>query len=283
MNISAPLNRLEESELETIRLQHGSHHAMLTLQGAQLVSCFHGGKERFWLSPRSFFETGKSIRGGVPVCWPWFGAHPEDDARPAHGFARTAVWTLVDSGNTTEHAYAVLQLDSLDPAYPLQASYRIELSDAGIRMQLTSTNRGSSTVMLTEALHTYLPVSDIDNASLHGLKGKTYADKILDYARAVETKDAIQFDEPIDRVYFEAADQLQLVDVATGKITRISKRGSAATVVWNAGEQIAAGMIDMGVENFRSYVCVEAANALEEGAQLKTGESHTLEQWLSFQ
>lgn len=276
------LGRLGESPLDTVRLDYSEHHAALTLQGAHLVSCVHGGEERLWLGPESCFEPGKAIRGGVPVCWPWFGAHPNDDSRPAHGFARTSLWTVLDSGATKDCAFVMLHLKSPDPSYPLQADYRIELNEAGLRMSLTTTHLGHEAVTLTEALHTYLPVSDIAGVTLQGLRGCEYADKLLGYQRATDDREAVSFADPIDRVYFDSSESLSLVDLAWRRTTSISKRGSAATVVWNAGETIASAMPDLGAEHYRGYVCVEAANALDAGVLLQGGATHSIEQFLQF-
>ena len=281
MNTSAILDRLTASSLETVEVNFGHSRALLTLQGAHLVSYNQGGIERLWISPKSLFEPGKPIRGGVPICWPWFGAHNSDAQRPAHGFARTSIWQLLEQCSTPESALLRLGFSSTDTDYPLEAEYQIELTESSLEMRLITHNVGEQAVELTEALHTYLPVSDLENASLHGLEGVQYADKLLDYAQALESREAVYLTDPTDRVYYDTSEQLDLIDTGTGATTEIAKQGSGTTVVWNAGEEIAAGMADLGAENYRTYICVEAANALESRVILEPGQSHTLMQRLT--
>lgn len=281
MHNNAILDRLTASSLETVELSFGQSHIRLTLQGAHLVSYLQGSEERLWMSPNTLFDQGMPIRGGVPICWPWFGPHSDDAALPAHGFARTTLWKVLEQTQYTESALLRLGFTSSNPDYPLTAEYQIELSDESLEMRLISRNIGTQTVELTEALHTYLPVSDLENASLHGLKGLRYADKLLNYAESSEDREAVFLTEPTDRVYFDTREKLNLVDTQTGVTTEITKQGSGTTVVWNAGEAIAAGMADLGAENYRGYICVEAANALEERVILEPGQSHTLMQRLT--
>lgn len=275
------LNRLKSSQLEIVELNCGGAQAVLTLQGAHLVSYRNEEIERLWLSPKSLFEPGKPIRGGVPVCWPWFAKHPTDDSQPMHGFARTSLWQLTSKEENSERSALLLRLISKNPDYPLQADLKVELSPAELTLSLTTTNLGDSHYNLTEALHTYLPVSDLETAALHGLHSTRYADKLKDFAQTLETREAVYLTEPTDRVYFDTRDSLSLIDTGWGQTTTIRKTGSGATVVWNAGETIAASMSDLGAENYRGYICVEAANALDAFVSLAPGQSHTLQQSLS--
>lgn len=275
---SAILDRLEASSLEAIEVNFGEARALVTLHGAHLVSYTHQGVERLWMSPKSLLEPNQPIRGGVPVCWPWFGPHTTDPSRPAHGFARTSIWTLLEQSETAQSALVRLGFTSPDSHYPLRVEYQLELSATALEMRLITENFGSDEVELTEALHTYLPVSDLKSAALYGLQGIRYSDKLLDYAESTETRTAVYLTEPTDRVYFDSSDKLELIDSESGKKTVISKTGSATTVVWNAGEQRAATIADLGAENYRGYICVEAANALQARIILAPGQRHTLSQ-----
>lgn len=281
MNSSAILDRLASSPLETVELEFGHSRALLTLQGAHLISYKQSGEERLWMSPKTLFEPNQPIRGGVPICWPWFGPHSNDPRRCAHGFARTSVWTLIEQTTSATSALVRLGLSSTDSDYPLRAEYQVELTEQALELCLVTQNLGDQPAVLSEALHTYLPVSDLKQASLRGLTGVRYADKLLNYALAVETRDAVFLTEPTDRVYYDTSEKLDLVDTGTGVTTEIAKLGSGTTVVWNAGEEIARSMADLGAENYRGYICVEAANALEAGITLEPGQRHTLMQRLT--
>ena len=281
MHSNAILNRLCASSLETVELNLGESHVRLTLQGAHIVSYTQDSEERLWMSPKTLFEEGMPIRGGVPICWPWFGPHRDDASLPAHGFARTSVWKVIEKSEGAESALLRLGFASPNPNYPLEAEYQIELTETSLEMRLISRNIGTQTVEITEALHTYLPVSDLENAFLHGLTGSSYADKLLNYAQSTEEREAVVLTEPTDRVYYDSSEKLNLVDTGIGVTTEITKQGSGTTVVWNAGEKTAASMEDLGAENYRGYICVEAANALVDRVILKPGQSHTLMQRLN--
>lgn len=275
------LSRLQRSPLELITLRCSGNEVCFTLQGAHVVSYIQQGIERLWLSPKSEFEQQRPIRGGVPICWPWFGPHENDSSLPAHGFARTTLWHLSNLEESAESAAATLTLPSAHPDYPLEAEYQIALTPSELSLRLTTHNLGTGAIKLSEALHTYLPVSDLATAALHGLQHVTYADKLLDYRRTTEEREAIYLTEPTDRVYFESAEQLQLIDLGWQRRTTIAKAGSGATVVWNAGEETATAMLDLGAENYRGYICVEAANALDASITLQPGASNTLSQSIS--
>lgn len=283
MQTNAILDRLNASSLETVELNFGESQVRLTLQGAHIVSYTQNAAERLWMSPKTLFEEGMPIRGGVPICWPWFGPHSKDVSLPAHGFARTSVWKLIEKSEGAESALLRLGFASTNPNYPLEAEYQIELTETSLEMRLVSRNIGAQTVELTEALHTYLPVSDLENASLHGLTGSSYADKLLNYAQSTEEREAVFLTEPTDRVYYDSSEKLTLIDTGRGVTTKITKQGSGTTVVWNAGEKTAASMDDLGAENYRGYICVEAANALLDRVIIEPGQSHTLMQRLNSQ
>lgn len=115
--MNAYLTKLENSELDAIQISNPFCDALISLQGGQILQFFskNQNKSLLWLSELAKFETGKAIRGGIPLCFPWFCGHPADANLPAHGFARNSLWSLV---NIEEHAAGhevVLELsDSLD-------------------------------------------------------------------------------------------------------------------------------------------------------------------------
>ena len=231
------------------------------------------------MSPKANLEAGKSIRGGIPVCWPWFGAHSSDESKPAHGFARTSIWTLVDAQDHEEFASVTLGLVNsvANPLFPYDCSLAIKvtLTDK-LSVELITTNLGNQPIEITQALHTYLPISDLDNASIAGLKGVDYADKLKDFVRATEDRDSVDLKEPTDRVYFDDSNCLVLND--KNQETRIYKQNSGTTVVWNPGKETANNMADIGAEHYRCFLCIEAANAMEDKVRIEPGESFTLRQ-----
>ncbi|NRP52096.1 MULTISPECIES: D-hexose-6-phosphate mutarotase [unclassified Marinobacterium] len=276
--MSIDITRFKE-QLDAVQLTFKSDLAIISLSGGHILSYQSNGEERLWMSPKANLETGKSIRGGIPVCWPWFGAHPSDESKPAHGFARTSIWTLVDAQDHEEFASVTLGLENsvANPLFPYDCSLAIKvtLTDK-LSVELITTNLGNQPIEITQALHTYLPISDLDNARIAGLRGLEYADKLKDFARATEDRDSVDLKEPTDRVYFDDSNCLILND--KNQETRIYKQNSGTTVVWNPGKETAKNMADIGAENYRGFLCIEAANAMEDKVRIEPGESFTLRQ-----
>jgi len=268
-----------KEQLDAVELTHNTDCACISLSGGHLLSYQTDGQERLWMSPKANLEAGKSIRGGIPVCWPWFGAHPTDESKPAHGFARTAIWSLIDAQDSEDFASVTLGLDNsvANPLFPYDCSLalKVTLTDK-LSVELITTNLGNQPIEITQALHTYLPISDLDNASISGLEGTEYADKLKGFARSTEDRQLADLKEPTDRVYFDDSNCLILKD--ENRETRIYKQNSSTTVVWNPGRETASNMTDIGEESYRGFLCIEAANAMEDKIAIEPGESFTLRQ-----
>lgn len=268
-----------KDQLDAIQLTYKSDQVLISLSGGHILAYQKDGEERIWMSPKAKLETGKSIRGGIPVCWPWFGAHPSDESKPAHGFARTSMWTLVDAQDHEDYASVTLGLENsvANPLFPHDCSLglKVTLTDK-LSVELITTNLGSQPIEITQALHTYLPISDLDRATIDGLEGVEYADKLNGFDRATEIRQKVDLKAPTDRVYFDDSNCLILRD--DNRETHIYKQNSATTVVWNPGRETAANMSDIGEENYRGFLCIEAANAMDDKICIKPGESYTLRQ-----
>ena len=278
-----PKSFLYNDTLEAIELTWGSDTAIVTLQGAQVISYKQKGIERLWLSPKAIIEPNKSIRGGVPICWPWFGDHPKDTLKPAHGFVRTSPWVLDDYTESDQETTAVLsyQNEKDSTLYPHACTLQLIITmNHQLNLALRTTNQDHSPIMITQALHTYLPVTDLANADINGLKEVRYADKLMNFTQSIESRQHVNLSQPTDRVYFDASNQLTLSDKHLTTI--IGKHNSKTTVIWNPGSKTAEKMSDIGSENYRSFLCVEAANALTDEVVIRPGEAFTLTQTLNF-
>jgi D-hexose-6-phosphate mutarotase len=269
-------------QLDAIQLTYKSDQVLISLSGGHILAYQKNGEERIWMSPKANLESGKSIRGGIPVCWPWFGAHPSDESKPAHGFARTSMWTLVDAQDHEDFASVTLGLENsvANPLFPHDCSLalKVTLTDK-LSVELITTNLGSQPIEITQALHTYLPISDLDRATIYGLEGVEYADKLKGFERATEIRQTVDLKAPTDRVYFDDSNGLILRD--ENRETHIYKQNSATTVVWNPGRETAANMSDIGEENYRGFLCIEAANAMDDKISIEPGESFTLRQGIA--
>jgi glucose-6-phosphate 1-epimerase len=254
--------------------------AALSLHGGQLLSYVPDGfDDLLWLSPCSQ-RAPAAIRGGVPVCWPYFGRQGQTDEVPQHGFARNTAWTLVEAisgadGGTTielslpEHAGAPLRLGQ---------TLRI---GRGLTQSLTTRNTGTTPVAFTQALHTYFRVGDAQRVQVDGLDGLAYADK-YDGGDHLQSG-AWDLHDPrdpgrSDRIYHCAGGRYALHDPVLRRRIDLATSGSRSLVVWNPGEQGIAAINDAPADGWRRFVCLEAANAGEDLIELAPGETHTLRQ-----
>ncbi|WP_018078274.1 dihydroxy-acid dehydratase [Thiobacillus denitrificans] len=264
---------------------HGGR-ATLCLQGAHVVSFRPKSQAEpvVWVSDAAKFAAGKSIRGGAPVCWPWFGAHASEASYPAHGFARTVDWKVTGSRKRNDARTEItLQLvDTHQTRSQWPHSSRLTLTVVvgdKLEMRLATTNTGDAPLQVGEALHTYFHVSDIGAVQVTGLEGSDYHDKVDNFARK-QQRGAIAFGGEVDRVYVDTPADCVIVDPGLKRRIRIAKTGSLSTVVWTPWTEKAEKMGDMGTgktgAGWREMVCVESANAMDNVVTVAPGETHTL-------
>lgn len=269
-------------------VEHPAATARVHAYGAHVVAWAPAGaQDALWLSPHAVLAPGAAIRGGIPLCFPWFGPHP-DGAGPAHGFARTSAWRLVGAeeladdeprpGGAVVLTFELTPAD-VDPAllalWPHDFTARVEVEvGASLSVSLTTTNDGAEPVDLTQALHTYLAVDDVRRTRVDGLDGGPYLDKVDGDARQVQDGPVL-FTGPTDRVY-QGASSLLTVSEPGGRTVEVAKAGSSTTVVWNPWAEGAAAMRDVPDDAWTGFVCVEAANAADDAVRLPAGEAQTL-------
>ncbi|MCB1546792.1 MAG: D-hexose-6-phosphate mutarotase [Hyphomicrobiaceae bacterium] len=254
--------------------------AEVALAGAQVLGWQPAGQAPvIWLSPAARFVEGKAPRGGIPICWPWFGAHTSDATLPAHGFVRTASWRVrgasVENGSVTLR-FAYSTGEATRGMWPHDADLALEIVISHrLRLRLATLNTGASPFVLGQALHTYFHVGDIASAHVVGLEGQSYIDTLAGHAR-LRQDGPIAFAEEVDRVYLGAPQGLAIVDRALSRRITIEAGGSASTVVWNPWIAKSARLGDMGADGYRRMLCVETANAFDDQRRLSPGERHEL-------
>lgn len=267
--------------------RHGS--TTLTTHGATLLSYKPAdGRELIWVSETAVYDGSKPVRGGVPICWPWFGpydpsalgADPTDAAKKGHGIARYELWQ-VDAirsveGDATQVVLKLEPNDSIRKAWPLPfgLSLRVTLGEQ-LTMELIGENRSDRDWLLSEAFHTYFNVAEADGLTIGGLEGCDYIDKGHGGERLTQT-DPLRLTLPMERVYLDHTATVALDDQGNGRRIVMEKSNSASTVVWNPGPEGARGFADMPDDHYAHMVCVEAANALDNAYPLKAGESHCM-------
>ncbi len=254
--------------------------ATIARKGAQLLSWYpNGHDEVFWVSSVRPRAPDQPLRGGVPVCWPWFGPHPTDPAKPNHGFVRTKRWTVVSTSGTSQSTELTLRTETTpqDMAlWPHRAEVCLRLvAGATLRLELTTINNGSEPFELTQALHSYFKVANVAEVELGGFEGLDYLDKVEGYARKRQSG-PIAVGGEIDRIYLGHTGPAVIRDPALGRGIVITKSGSSSSVVWNPWQERAKQLGDIGADAYRQMLCVETANAGEDIVRLEPGAQHTL-------
>jgi glucose-6-phosphate 1-epimerase len=249
----------------------------------------HGGHVTSWkpkhksevlyLSPNSLFEDGHAIRGGIPVCFPWFGDKADNSAAPAHGFVRTKEWRL-DALEMNGTVVVVSMSTESDEdtrkwwPFDFRLVCRVSFGDE-LKVELTATNTGSAAFTFEEALHAYFAVRDSEDAQVRGLGGKQYLDKTDNFAEKRQVGD-IRFSGETDRVYVDTTSPVELIDNAETPTTTVEKRNSHTTVVWNPWSEKSVALRDLGRGEWKNFVCTETTNVGQAAVALEPEQTHTM-------
>lgn len=234
-----------------------------------------GGAPVLWLSAQSHFRADAAIRGGVPICFPWFGAGPADDRTPSHGYARLRDWRLASVIEEDDGVTLAFELPAADGDLPLEATYLVTVGVA-LGLALEVRNAGEEAVTFEEALHTYLAVSDVRQVTVEGLDGARYLDRLGGPEPVVQESGAIRFTAETDRIYVETDAAVVVADPGAGRRITVTKSGSSNTVVWNPWADKARGMADFDDDEWPGMVCVETANVRTGAVALAPGEKHLM-------
>ena len=264
------------------RLKCRGSEATVALQGAHVLGWRHAGAEMLWLSPVARLGTGKPVRGGIPVCWPWFGPHPADPAKPAHGFVRTRAWDVASC--SADAASVSITLSTTTGAaelalFPHKAEAHLTVTLAGdLALQLATHNRGSAAMPLSQALHTYFRVADIAAVRVDGLAGRPYIDKLDDRQSRKSQVGPVTFTGETDRIYLGDTSAITLAGgKSAGQVLAISSEGSASAVVWNPWSDKTQRLGDMGGPSaYRHMLCIETTNAGDDVRTVEPGAVHVL-------
>jgi D-hexose-6-phosphate mutarotase len=267
-------------QLPVVEIENRFATATIALYGGHVLAFQPRGQQPvIWTSRHSQYEVGRAIRGGIPVCWPWFAMHPSDATKPSHGFVRTMLWQVAATRVVAGATQLTLALTDSEASLALWPhSFRLELIvtvGAALEVDLVARNTGSRPFSVTGALHSYFAVSDIRQARIHGLEGCAYLDKVDAFRRKVQPGPVVIAGE-IDRIYLDTTAECVIEDPGWRRRIHIAKAGSRSTVVWNPWQERARALPDFGAEAFMEMVCVETANAAEDVITIAPGGAHRL-------
>jgi len=257
-------------------------HATATvyLQGAHLTAWQPAGhKPVIFTSRKAEFVSGKAIRGGVPISFPWFATRHDGKTGPSHGFARIQDWTLAFAALAGDDLHLSFTLGPNDLSRGLgfdhfRLAYQLTIGRT-LTMQLTVANDAATPLVFEEALHTYYAVADIGKIAIAGLDGVSYLDKVEDLQS--KQQGDIVITGPIDRVYLDTTETCALKDRENKHRIAVAKTGSNTTVVWNPWQEGAAKLADMDPNEWQEFVAIETVNAAVDAITLAPGATHTMQ------
>ncbi|MFQ3249870.1 MAG: glucose-6-phosphate 1-epimerase [Glaciecola sp.] len=275
-------------KLSTLQISNEHCKAEISLFGAHLLSFIPCADniDRLWVSPSAIYDKSKPIRGGVPICWPWFGPmYPFSDQKsepiPAHGFVRTQDWHLVEiveSSTETRITLQPTQLGLYEFSEHLSVSLVISFSDK-CSLELITENNSLEPAKITAALHTYFNITDINRTSIQGIEGK-YIDQ-TNNGTVTEQSLPYSINDETDRIHLQdQSNQFNEIEVKGAQTTiNIVQQGHDSVVVWNPWAEKSKSMLDMGQDAYLSMLCVEAS--ITQGLNVEGKQQHSLIQVIS--
>lgn len=273
----------EEEGLVMVYLSNQLANCKVSLYGGQVLSFVPKGQEDLLLmSTASAMEDGKAIRGGIPLCFPWFGPNKENPDPPKHGFARLLNWQVKGTQQlVTGATRLVLTLsDSVLTRQWWDFRFTSELvieagEELSVKWQVKNISELPFTI--TNALHSYFKVGAISKVSIEGLRGVPYMEEIRSDEAFAGDDDAIVIQREVDRSYTDTTATCQIVDAALNRTIVVKKSGSQSTVVWNPWADLARQMVDLGDEDYQHFVCVETANVWHNAVEIEPQAEHVMQ------
>ncbi|OEF27680.1 D-hexose-6-phosphate mutarotase [Vibrio rumoiensis] len=268
---------VQKDDVKIVRVQHPKAEAGISLFGGHVVSFKPQDQEDvIWMSQQAVFDGKTALRGGIPVCWPWFGRI----ATPAHGFARSTQWTLVEHKENEQGVMIRLGMKPSEASlaiwpHQFEALLDIEISDT-LNVSLKVKNTDTIEWAFSGALHSYFNIADILYTEITGM-GDHYLDSLKD-GKVSLGGETLTFSSGVDRVYTHPKSEIKISDPKNHRFITVENQGSNAAVIWNPWE-LASSMADMEDDGYQTMVCVEStlhAPSIEEGKVLQPQESYTL-------
>jgi len=250
------------------------------LHGAHLTSWRPAGSEEvLFLSTKSRWEEGQAIRGGIPICFPWFRGKADDPQAPAHGFVRTRSWQLYSIAENNTGVAVTMFIESDEQTrrwWPgeFRLVYRVTFGSE-LKLELICINTGKTPLHFEEALHTYNRVSNVGTVRLQGLDGTRFLDNTAANKEKTQIGDAT-IGSQTDNAYINTTNAVDLLDPMMCRRIRLEKAHSSTTVVWNPWQEAASKLRDLGEGEWKQFLCVEASNIIGAAVTLAPGQEHTM-------
>ncbi len=256
--------------------------AQISLYGAHVLTFEPADMDDvLMMSNKSTFEKGKPLRGGIPLCFPWFGPHATDKSFPPHGFARLMDWSVKSTAQLDNGAtQLVLTLSDSDATraywpHAFTCDLFIIVGET-LKMEWVVKNNDSVAFEIAPAMHTYFATNDVEEICIKGLEGVTYLDATQKLLPVVEGNLPVEIDKEVNRCYMDTQSTCEIVDPSMNRTIKVEKTGSNTTVVWNPWADVAKNIPDLADEEYKNFVCVETANVHHNKLTIAAGDSHKM-------
>lgn len=275
--LSQYVNLEHYKSLRCLRIQNDSACATLFLQGAHLTEYTPTGSTNLlFVSEQESYSENIAIRGGIPICWPWFGPHASDSSAPAHGLVRTSEWQfeiVKESPNRTD-IQLTIETRGDEPSFPYKARAELLISiGETLVMSLTTKNLGDDALPLSQAMHTYFACDDVEQVRLTGLTGRQVLNKLTNTSMSFP-KD-FSFNQEIDWVVLDDGQPVLLTGTGKRPIA-LTRLGSRSVVVWNPWQEKAKTLSNFHPSDYRKMFCIETTNAADDARVLKPKQGHSM-------
>lgn len=277
--------------LPCIQINNAKASALISIYAAQVLSFkpVNEPTDLMFISDNAYFQEGKAIKGGIPICWPWFGAapqlvtNPENKnklKKPDHGFVRNRFWSVLSTEALTNGETKIV-LEFEDSAqtrkiwpFSFYLSLEIVIGDS-LTLQLLTRNTGNKAFSITEALHTYFNVGDATKATILGLEHTEYLNKKEDFVKVCQVG-CITMTEETDHIYTDIKHQLIIDDPAFKRKIKITSSGNKNVVVWNPWAEGCAVIADLDNDDYKHFICLEVANAAADSVEILPDSEHRM-------
>jgi len=265
-----------------INIQSPLCEATVSLHGGQVIAFKprHTSQDLLFVSDNAYYQSDKAIKGGCPICWPGFAQHPTYTQLPFHGFVRNKIWQVDSTAlNEKDEIEIILSMSDSESTrsiwpYAFKLKQKIILAEQ-MQIDLLTENTGQHIFEITQAIHTYFNIGDIQKVSVGGLDKKRYLDKVENFSESTQQGD-ISFNSEVDRIYIDVNNQITIDDPVYNRQIKISNTNSHTTVVWNPWQKISQDSADLTDDAYQHFVCVETANAAKEVISIGPGENRRL-------